>query len=45
VPVNNPNRNALHDIELGIEQAKNKSNWSATLFYMQYKDQLVLTGK
>lgn len=40
-----PKPERLHDIELGIEQAKNKCNWSATFFYMQYKDQLVLTGK
>lgn len=40
-----PKPERLHDIELGVEQAKNKYNWSATLYYMNYKDQLVLTGK
>ncbi len=34
----------LYDTELGIEQTKNKYNWSLTLFHMQYKNQLVLTG-
>lgn len=34
----------LYDTELGIEQTKNKYNWSLTLFHMQYRNQLVLTG-
>ncbi len=40
-----PRPEKLHDIELGTEQIKNKYNWSATLYYMKYKDQLVLTGQ
>ncbi|MBK8952545.1 MAG: TonB-dependent receptor [Chitinophagaceae bacterium] len=40
-----PKPERLHDIEMGIEITKNKHNWSATLYYMNYKDQLVLTGK
>ncbi|MEO6610768.1 MAG: TonB-dependent receptor [Chitinophagaceae bacterium] len=40
-----PKPERLHDIETGVEKTTNKSNWSATLYYMQYKDQLVLTGK
>ena len=35
----------LFDTELGVEQIKNKYNWSITFFHMQYKNQLVLTGK
>jgi len=40
-----PKPERLYDTELGIEQAKNKYNWSATFYYMSYKNQLVLTGK
>ncbi len=40
-----PLHETLHDVELGIE--KRNYNWSygATLYYMRYKNQLVLTGK
>ena len=40
-----PKPERLNDVEIGIEKAKSKYNWSATLYYMNYKDQLVLTGK
>ncbi|MEO7922386.1 MAG: TonB-dependent receptor plug domain-containing protein [Chitinophagaceae bacterium] len=40
-----PKRERLYDIEAGIERSNKRSNWSATLYYMQYKDQLVLSGK
>jgi iron complex outermembrane receptor protein len=40
-----PQPERLHDIEAGIEKNSKKFNWSATLYYMNYKDQLVLTGK
>ena len=40
-----PKPERLHDLELGVEKNKTNYNWSATLFYMNYKDQLVLTGK
>lgn len=40
-----PKAEKLYDTELGIGQNKNKYNWSATFYYMNYKDQLVLTGK
>ncbi|HMK26830.1 MAG TPA: TonB-dependent receptor [Chitinophagaceae bacterium] len=40
-----PKPERLYDTELGIEQAKNNYSWSATLYYMNYKDQLVLTGQ
>ncbi|MES1218898.1 MAG: TonB-dependent receptor, partial [Bacteroidota bacterium] len=40
-----PKPERLNDVELGIE--KNKTNYSlaVTLYYMKYKNQLVLTGK
>ncbi|NOT52269.1 MAG: TonB-dependent receptor [Chitinophagaceae bacterium] len=40
-----PKPERLYNTELGIEQTKNNYNWGATLYYMNYKDQLVLTGK
>ncbi|HYH16384.1 MAG TPA: TonB-dependent receptor, partial [Flavisolibacter sp.] len=35
----------LHDVELGVEQKQKNYNWGATLYYMRYNNQLVLTGK
>jgi iron complex outermembrane receptor protein len=40
-----PKPERLHDIELGVEKRNSSSHWGATLYYMKYKDQLVLTGK
>lgn len=40
-----PRPERLYDTELGIERVKTKYGWSATLYYMNYKDQLVLTGQ
>ena len=40
-----PIAETLHDFEAGIERKNNKYNFSATFYYMLYKDQLVLTGK
>ena len=40
-----PQPERLHDIELGVEGKGNLFNWGATLYYMNYKNQLVLTGK
>lgn len=40
-----PKPERLHDMEWGIERTKGTYNWSATFYYMHYKDQLVLTGK
>lgn len=39
-----PKPEQLNDIELGIEKRKNNYKWSATFYYMNYKDQLVVTG-
>lgn len=40
-----PNKETLHDIEIGIEKKKENYSFGATIYYMLYKDQLVLTGK
>ena len=40
-----PKKETLHDFEAGIEKRTAKFHAGATLYYMQYKDQLVLTGK
>jgi iron complex outermembrane receptor protein len=40
-----PRRERLNDIELGIEKMNKQTAWSATLYYMGYKDQLALTGQ
>lgn len=40
-----PKPETLHDVELGIEKSMTRFSWSGTLYYMNYKDQLVLTGK
>lgn len=40
-----PKPERLHDWELGIERKWKATNISATLYYMLYYDQLVLTGK
>lgn len=40
-----PRREQLHDIEAGIEKNTADYNWGVNLYYMYYRDQLVLTGK
>ncbi len=35
----------LHDIEAGVEKQTSNYNWAATVYYMNYKNQLVLDGK
>jgi iron complex outermembrane receptor protein len=40
-----PRPEKLHDLETAIERVSSKYNWSATFYYMHYRDQLVLTGK
>ena len=40
-----PKTEKLHDFEIGFEQKNKKINWGINLYYMLYKDQLVLTGK
>ncbi len=40
-----PKPETLHDFELGYEHKNKNSNYTMNLFYMLYKNQLVLTGK
>jgi iron complex outermembrane recepter protein len=40
-----PKPEQLRDLELNAGRKNTKTNWSATLYYMNYKDQLALTGK
>ena len=40
-----PKRENLNDLEVNIERTNKATNWSATFYYMYYKDQLVLTGQ
>jgi iron complex outermembrane receptor protein len=40
-----PRAEKLNDFEAGFEKRKRKYNWAVNLYYMQYQDQLVLTGK
>lgn len=40
-----PKPEQLQDVELGIERKLASYNWGATLYYMNYYNQLVLTGK
>ena len=40
-----PKAETLYDFELNIERKTNWYNWSATAYWMQYKNQLILTGR
>ncbi len=40
-----PKPEQVHDFELGFEKRNSQSQFGATIYYMVYKDQLVLTGK
>jgi iron complex outermembrane receptor protein len=40
-----PRPEYLTDVELGMERQQKKYSWGANFYYMQYRDQLVLTGK
>jgi iron complex outermembrane receptor protein len=42
---NQPRPERLQNLELGIEKRKPEWSWGATVYYMRYRDQLVLTGK
>ncbi len=44
-PEQQPKPERLHDIELGIERKYSRANWAANVYYMKYKNQLVLTGQ
>ena len=40
-----PKPEKLYDLELGVEKSGVAFSYGATLYYMNYKDQLVNTGK
>ncbi len=40
-----PEPEKMHDIEAGIETKFNRYSWSANVYYMKYRDQLIPTGK
>lgn len=40
-----PKPEKLQDMEASVERTQGPLKWSATLYYMRYKDQLVLTGQ
>lgn len=40
-----PRPEVLRDLETGLEYRSARSFWSANVYYMDYKDQLVLTGR
>jgi iron complex outermembrane receptor protein len=40
-----PKQEVLTDLELGLKTKVGGFQWGANLYYMRYKDQLVLTGK
>ena len=40
-----PKQEVLYDWETGIQHKHTKYSWGVNLYYMYYKDQLVLTGK
>jgi len=42
---NPPKTEKLQDLELGLEQQKFNYSWGVNLYYMNYQDQLILTGK
>jgi iron complex outermembrane recepter protein len=44
-PNNQPKPERLNDFELGLERKQGLFHYGATLYWMQYKDQLVLTGQ
>lgn len=44
-PTDQPKPEHLQDLELGVERKGNTFNVGTTVYYMKYKDQLVLTGK
>ncbi len=43
--ISQPSHETLQDIELGIEKKTSQHSYGATMYYMNYKNQLVLNGK
>jgi iron complex outermembrane receptor protein len=44
-PLEQPTSEKLNDIELGLEHKNGHASFGLNLYYMKYKDQLVLTGR
>ncbi len=44
-PVSQPKHETMHDIELGIEKKNARYSFGANIYYMNYVNQLVLTGQ
>ena len=44
-PVNQPKHETMHDFELGFEKKNSRYRFAADVYYMYYRNQLVLTGK
>lgn len=40
-----PRPEKMHDVEAGVEKRINRWTWAANVYYMKYRDQLVLTGQ
>jgi iron complex outermembrane receptor protein len=40
-----PNSETLYDVECGLTRQTPQAGWTINLFYMRYKNQLILTGK
>ncbi len=40
-----PSPEKLNDLEAGIENKNNQFHWAINVYYMHYRDQLILTGK
>jgi iron complex outermembrane receptor protein len=40
-----PQHETLRDLEIGIEKRSDNFSWAATFYHMNYKNQLVLTGR
>lgn len=44
-PDSRPKAEKLHDLEAGYRQFTKKFSWGLNLYYMNYKDQLIVTGQ
>jgi iron complex outermembrane receptor protein len=44
-PSNQPTSESLNDFELGVQETKKKYSWGVNLYYMQYDNQLIVTGQ
>jgi iron complex outermembrane receptor protein len=44
-PGSRPKAEKLQDVEVGYKQMEKRINWGLNLYYMDYKDQLIVTGQ